>query len=482
VTRQTTGRRSALIGIIAAAVACVVVCGLLIAAARLLGPSLFFPSIALNPSTSLEEKLDPEPEPLATSGAPLDQITILLPPYVPQPVTVTTAELEGLQVSAGTTATGTTVYVLTLGEESFNALMQRWLPAGGIVDERYRNMRLDLQPGGLILYAEVDVGIGWQQMGLLLLQEGTSLTPSGLVFGQEVYPLPEEGSLADALQQIGGTIDRVLGALTIVGPLPGEARVSQVRFHADRVELRAESEPSAALPPDTGWRTLIAGAELREIDVPAEGGTERLWVVRLDPAAVRFQVHYAPDAPRSVGEWGALLHPLLAINGGFFDEENRAIGLLVSDGQVQGSSLEDYAGMFAVSAGEQVSVRWLRAWPYDPHEPLSEALQSFPVLVKPGGVMGFPADADDGRPARRTVVAQDREGRILILVAPRGTLSLHELAVFLANADLNIDVALNLDGGSSTGLWLETTGMRVAVDSMTPVPSVLTVVRRSGDG
>ena len=89
--------------------------------------------------------------------------------------------------------------------------------------------------------------------------------------------------------------------------------------------------------------------------------------------------------------------------------------------------------------------------------------------------MGFPADADDGRPARRTVVAQDYQGRILIIVAPRGYLSLHELARFLAESDLDLDVALNLDGGYSTGLWLQADGLIVNIDSLVPVPSVVSV-------
>ena len=124
---------------------------------------------------------------------------------------------------------------------------------------------------------------------------------------------------------------------------------------------------------------------------------------------------------------------------------------------------------------ERVSVRWLHDQPYDPDEPLQEALQSFPVLVKPGGLIGFPVDADDGRPARRTVVAQDRQGRILIIVAPRGHLSLHELACFLIESDLNLDVALNLDGGFSTGLWLRAHEKFVEIDSLVPVPSVISV-------
>jgi len=219
---------------------------------------------------------------------------------------------------------------------------------------------------------------------------------------------------------------------------------------------------------------------------------ERLAIIRLNPNIVRFRVHYDPVTPCPVSVWAEHLSlgtvsdraPLLVVNGGYFTPENETTGLLISDGQAWGSPYGDFAGLFAVnpspgpspaSGGEKVSVRWLRDRPYDPGEPLKEALMSFPVLVKPGGVMGFPADADDGRPARRTVVAQDRAGRILFIVAPRGYLSLHELAHFLAASDLDLDVALNLDGGYSTGLWLKANGVSIEIASLVPVPSVISV-------
>jgi exopolysaccharide biosynthesis protein len=209
---------------------------------------------------------------------------------------------------------------------------------------------------------------------------------------------------------------------------------------------------------------------------PAVSGIERLTIMRLDPNGVRFRVHYDPAAPLPVSGWAERLQPLLLVNGGYFTPENQTACLLVNDGQVWGAPYGDFAGMFAVAADGQVSVRWLTARPYDPAEPLAQAVMSFPVLVKPGGVMGFPADADAGTRARRTVVAQDFDGRILFIVAPRGYLSLHEMAVFLAESDLEIDVALNLDGGYSTGLWLNAGEQSVGIDSLVPVPSTISAV------
>ncbi len=232
-------------------------------------------------------------------------------------------------------------------------------------------------------------------------------------------------------------------------------------------------------PPDTGWLAAGDGAEIRRMRVTLEGGlTERVTLVRLDSAQVRFRVLYTPGEGRRVSEWASALRaagesPLLVVNGGYFTPEYLATGLLVSNGRVYGTPYSGFGGMFAVLPGGRVEVRWLVARPYDPTEVLVEAVQSFPVLVRPGGVLGFPPDADDGRTARRTVVAQDRRGRILFIVARDGFFSLHALARWLLGSDLDLDVALNLDGGQSTGMSFRAEGTAVEIDSGVPVPAVI---------
>ncbi|MCP5101274.1 MAG: phosphodiester glycosidase family protein, partial [Chloroflexi bacterium] len=93
------------------------------------------------------------------------------------------------------------------------------------------------------------------------------------------------------------------------------------------------------------------------------------------------------------------------------------------------------------------------------------------MLVRPGGVVGYPDE--DGERARRTVVAQDGNGRILFIFAPRGGFTLHGLCKYLVDSDLNLDVALNLDGGTSTGMVLAETAD--AVLAYTAVPTVILV-------
>lgn len=238
------------------------------------------------------------------------------------------------------------------------------------------------------------------------------------------------------------------------------------------VETETPYPTPTPIPVDTGWSTLHPGVEVRQLSVATDLGDERLTLVRLDPERVTFRVLYSPGVGYPVSAWARQTGALLVCNGGYFTEDLHVTGLTISDGIVHGTPYGDFAGMFAVDENGVVSLRWLRDRPYRPEEPLQQALQSFPVLVRPGGVPGYPAEADEGHIARRTVIAQDQVGRILVLLAPRGFLSLSALSQWLVASDLALDVALNLDGGTSSGLWV---AEGPQIDSLVPVPAVLGV-------
>jgi uncharacterized protein YigE (DUF2233 family) len=242
----------------------------------------------------------------------------------------------------------------------------------------------------------------------------------------------------------------------------------------------AATNPTAAAPapaPDTGWLPGRAGVELRRMQASLpDRPAVPLVVLRLDPAQVRLRVAYAPDQPRGLRSWFEQRRPLAAINGGFFTQEYHATALLISDGMASGESYLGFGGMLASAPDGAVSLRALRDQPYDPSEPLDQALQSFPMLVFPGGEPA--ALEDDGRRARRSVVAIDRAGRLLLLISPTSDFSLRALAEWLSRSDLDVERALNLDGGSSTGLYLSDGALQEATDSFGPLPIVLLVEAR----
>ena len=76
---------------------------------------------------------------------------------------------------------------------------------------------------------------------------------------------------------------------------------------------------------------------------------------------------------------------------------------------------------------------------------------------------------------RRTVIAQDKQGRILILVTSPGTTNFTDLANWLAISGLEIEAALNLDGGNSTAMYLATGGPSQLTPGLAKVPVVIAV-------
>jgi uncharacterized protein YigE (DUF2233 family) len=231
--------------------------------------------------------------------------------------------------------------------------------------------------------------------------------------------------------------------------------------------------PASTPIPDTGWQPIQPGLEQRTIHLFNDEGTarERLLLLRLEPEQFIFRVGYRPGAPQALPFWQAETGALLVVNGGYFTEEFLATGLVIVEGQASGVSYGDFAGMLAISeAGPEV--RWLRERPFTPDEPLLYALQSFPILVRPDGQPGFPEE--DGRAARRTAIGQDENGRLLFIFAPWGSLTLHQFSRLLAESDLDLRLAFNLDGGPSTGMIL-TGETPLEIPAFSALPIVITV-------
>jgi exopolysaccharide biosynthesis protein len=197
---------------------------------------------------------------------------------------------------------------------------------------------------------------------------------------------------------------------------------------------------------------------------------ESIYIFRLDQNLFRLDVAYHVT-PQSLEDWQRETNARMVINGGFFRVENEKYipnGLTIVNGQALGDSYEGFGGMLAIHEG-LAQLRWLVQEPYDTGEQLWAALQSFPLLVKPGGELGFPAEFEDNLQARRTAIAQDREGRILFLLAPRGHFTLHQLSLFLTGSDLNLNIAINLDGGPSSGIMLAEPREVILSQSLLPI-------------
>jgi uncharacterized protein YigE (DUF2233 family) len=230
--------------------------------------------------------------------------------------------------------------------------------------------------------------------------------------------------------------------------------------------------------PGISQTTLFAPVPDKDIEVP-------VLAVRIDPTLVNFQVLYDADEPRTLDDWRVLSGADLVVNGGFFSGENRPVGRLIIDGELFGAPfgsdgrigtpglftvLDDQAAIFALGHGDY-NPRGLR---------FDQAIEAYPILLLPGRTVFYPEPKGDdpARRARRTVIAIDPEGQVVVIVVDYAIFTLRELALWLAASNLTLDMALNLDGGRSSGLILEAGEVDRVIPSYVPLPIVLAVSER----
>ena len=183
---------------------------------------------------------------------------------------------------------------------------------------------------------------------------------------------------------------------------------------------------------------------------------------------------------------------LLVTNAGFFTEEWKATGLLVSAGE----TLSPFVAQAGSAGSGVLLVRDHRIRLLERDAAAAEdfrdallAIQAGPRIIEPGGRPGI--RSDDGARANRTVIGADARGRLVLVVVyqvdggRRFGPSLFELMELLGprglgrvSEELALDLALNLDGGTSTGLALRGPEHEADLPEQNRVYSVLSLSRR----
>ncbi len=203
-------------------------------------------------------------------------------------------------------------------------------------------------------------------------------------------------------------------------------------------------EAKAALP---------GGAEFIEREARQAGSAVRVTGVFFTAKQARFAVIDNPGQ-LSLGAVMKTAGALAATNGAYFKAAGTPVGLAIAAGKkIHGfEKAKLLSGIFVVTKGVP---RLVRSGEYTASKHDTDALQAGPFLVENGRPI---AGLNAGRGARRTVVATDGKGRWALLLVSYATLA--ETGELLASEgifpDFPIAKALNLDGGSSSALWVAT--------------------------
>ncbi len=201
------------------------------------------------------------------------------------------------------------------------------------------------------------------------------------------------------------------------------------------------------------WQTRAPGFETAELDVIASGKVvDRILLNRINPAYYAFSALNAPAGNSTLADWeDALPQAQLIVNGSYFDRYGNPSTPFISQGKFIGISPYSAKAGAVVSKNGGLSVVDLsngQAW-QDAFKGAQNAMVSYPLLI------GEDGENHVRNPSRwlanRTFIAEDHAGNILIGTTEDAFFSIYRLAEFLRSAPLNseldIKVALNLDGG-----------------------------------
>ena len=214
-------------------------------------------------------------------------------------------------------------------------------------------------------------------------------------------------------------------------------------------------EPAVNLSAGASWlRFTVSGEEAVDFQVVCFSATR---------CTLRVVDQPARSSAGSLGAAMKRVNAVAGINGGFFSPAFEPLGLVISQGFRAGawqrSSL--LGGLLAVRK-DRLMLLWRDEFQDGPG--VTELLQAGPRLVNHGTAI---TGLETGRSRPRSFIATDNAGRWLIGIAQYTTLQ--HLAQILATPGLvpglEIDRALNFDGGKSTGLWLRTKAGEIKYES-----------------
>jgi hypothetical protein len=214
-------------------------------------------------------------------------------------------------------------------------------------------------------------------------------------------------------------------------------------------------------------RLNTLGAELLHLDAGkiVRRGPSAVWVLRLSGPVELVPHHFEAAGlvePQPIEAWADHLGASVVFNAGQFDEKLDHLGWLKSDGVwINDRQHGAYKGLLV--SGPLEGAAWSGVVDLEHTNPriverYRHVVQSMMLLDESGNIRVRDSDLT----ACRTVVAQDGEGRVLIMVT-EGAMTLGDLARWLPSTGLGIVRAMNLDGGIESQLAVRTPELEFTV-------------------
>jgi len=252
----------------------------------------------------------------------------------------------------------------------------------------------------------------------------------------------------------------------------------------------AYANPSLTTPE---WKEVAGGVAFTRVVATryCQMGSPGIAAVRLDPARCRLEPYHELEFSQTatIVEWEERLRAPVVLNAGLYDTHRRHLGTLRRQGRDLGGNRHvSWKGVLVLDpkeAGLAPAALLDLSLPEDValEDKYATAIQSMMLFDRKGDIRVRRSD----RLARRSAIALDNQGRVILLVT-EGAYTLWDTGALLRESGWDLVQALALDGGNEASLIVEANGVRYRsyendrsgsdVATLVTLPSILAV--RSG--
>lgn len=174
-----------------------------------------------------------------------------------------------------------------------------------------------------------------------------------------------------------------------------------------------------------------------------------------------------------VRELGESEEAIIAINGGFFDADFNPLGLRISNNnKINALKPVSWWGIFYIdnNVADIIANTTFAA------KNIIFAVQSGPRLIVNGKTLSLRAGKDE-----RTALGINAKGEVIIVVTEHNPMTTTELALFMQARPILAINAINLDGGSSTQLYVDTPHLHLDIHGFSMVADAIIIKSKNSN-
>lgn len=171
---------------------------------------------------------------------PLSSVTVDIW-FLDNPEAFSAETIFAERLERGYTHSGELAYFIEFSEAGLDQYLNYWFGGWAQRTSQLRNTRAALKSGGLIIYAEINLGVYWQPVGAVfnLDDSGRQFVIAGVDIDGQLLSAPPSGPIAEGVKALEENGNRALRELIIIDP-EGNLAIQQIVLTEDTAQIIAQ--------------------------------------------------------------------------------------------------------------------------------------------------------------------------------------------------------------------------------------------------